>query len=80
MRDFIDDFGPPLFAVLFIVGIVGGIFGLITFVEIENQKWLCSSYPGDVKMVAGTCMVKSGDKYVTLDSYVQEKNHNVTVK
>jgi len=63
--------------ILFCVVLLGTIMGL----EWANQKWNCTYYPGDTKMIAGTCYIKENNKYVTLHTYINNvSNVNVQVK
>jgi hypothetical protein len=52
-----------------VISSIGSIFTI----SWANDKWTCSEYPGNTKMIAGTCYIQENNKWITLSTYI----HNV---
>lgn len=64
MRDFLEFVGGFL-------AIATAAAVAVVLLHVANSYWNCSSYPdAQTKVIAGTCMVRSGDRWITYDSYV----------
>lgn len=60
-----------------ITSVIGSMF-TITW---ANEKWHCSQYPGNTKMIAGTCYIQENNKWITLSTYTHNvQDVNVQVK